>query len=163
MSGTHALHALFDENKVNHTEMTAELPVREGELSKPTEAKLKSSKGEKRQEMTVEIPVQEGALSKPQEAKLKSSRKKKKKKKQGSSVVHVPVPSRIELLQKRVEAMTLDVRGMIEDMEQLQASRASESGLLLALERNAMLLGGLQREMVLNDARDILIGRYGFN
>jgi hypothetical protein len=53
----------------------------------------------------------------------------------GSSVVHVPVPSRIELLQKRVEAMTLDVRGMIEDMEQLQASRASESGLLLALER----------------------------
>jgi hypothetical protein len=49
MSGTHALHALFDENKVNHTEMTAELPVREGELSKPTEAKLKSSKGEKKQ------------------------------------------------------------------------------------------------------------------
>jgi hypothetical protein len=32
-------------------------------------------------EMTVELPVQEGALSKPKEAKLKSSRKKKKKKK----------------------------------------------------------------------------------
>jgi hypothetical protein len=48
MSGIHALHALFDENNEIHPEMTVELPVQERELSKPTEAKLKSSKGKKK-------------------------------------------------------------------------------------------------------------------
>jgi hypothetical protein len=50
----------------------------------------------------------------------------------GSSVAHVPVPNRLELIQKSVEAMILDVRGMIEELE---ASRASKPELLLALER----------------------------
>jgi hypothetical protein len=57
----------------------------------------------------------------------------------GSSVAHVPVPSRIELLQKRVDAIRLDVRGLTEETKQLEASytglRASWPKLLLALER----------------------------
>jgi hypothetical protein len=56
----------------------------------------------------------------------------------GGSVAHLPAPDKLDLLQKRVDAMRLHVRGLVEEIKQREASfmmvlKASEPELLLGV------------------------------
>ncbi|KAG1742180.1 hypothetical protein EDB19DRAFT_1907647 [Suillus lakei] len=134
MPQTHALRSFVNENKENRAQMTAELLIRDDELSR--------------------LKVLEPS---------KPSRNKKKKGSSVAHVSEIDGSPFQKALNDMRQELRQEFLGIIgEQADEIKQLKASNTETKATLDRHSSTLHALHRRVVLDEARDLLINRYDF-